>query len=115
MEVSRNFALAILIDSYCDMFWPRVLIAGAWSIPPLIFGALMGWYFYNYFAAKQRQKIFSDITTFEVVEKAMLKPILVTPPFYPELCAQAQNDMVRKFVFSKKAKLVLIEGAQGKF
>jgi hypothetical protein len=50
-----------------------------------------------------------------IIEKAMRKPPKILHTQYPELIVKDQVDMVKEFIFSNKASLVLIEGAQGVF
>jgi hypothetical protein len=50
-----------------------------------------------------------------IIEDAMMKPPKIPALDYPELIVKDQVDEVRGFIFSNKASLVLIEGAQGEF
>ena len=57
---------------------------------------------------------YSDKRKYKVIKAAMLKEITIAPFKYPELCIPEQAAVMRDIVFSDSAKLVLIEGAQGR-
>ena len=60
------------------------------------------------------QSKYSEETKYQIVKKAMLQLVPSAPLDYPKLCAKDQDDMMRRLVFSNVARLVLVEGAQGK-
>ena len=74
----------------------------------IAFGTVVGTVFYMEDQAKH-----SDRRKYNVVRDAMLQPVPIEPLEYPELYAKDQVDMMHRLIFSKEARLALVEGAQG--
>jgi hypothetical protein len=53
------------------------------------------------------------LNNYDVIKKAMLKPVRIESLDYPELCVPEQVAKMRELVFSKDIHLTLIEGAHG--
>ena len=63
---------------------------------------------------EEEQLKYSDERRYDVIKAAMLTEITTKPFLYPELCIPEQVAVMRDIVFSDTARVVLIEGAQGK-
>ena len=72
------------------------------------------YYVNEHFKHVEEQLKYSDERKYDVIKAAMLTEITTKPFVYPELCIPEQVAVMRDIVFSDTAKVVLIEGAQGK-